>query len=324
MTRRATVALALSAGFLVPAAAHAADPVSLDAKTPVDVSAYGNTLAWLRPSDSKRTHAQLVVRDPDGTVRVVARALPAYTNDLVIGRSSSGASIAIVATVSTHGGIPVRSTPARKGALYSLPLDGSAAPARLPVSKPGTDLAAPGLLRGRLSFAKRESLQGRTRWTVRRGTVRSSFSSILSRGYADSTIPQTTPTAGGRVAYVVSTHDPVSTGASVVLRQLRPGGHSIVLSRTFYGGASDSGFGPLTPSAEGGRLTASRWTVAGAHPHDLSTWALPGGKLVTTAKSAVATEESVPVAGGGAATGTGTATFAPQGTVGGLVLTPAG
>ncbi|WP_026910038.1 hypothetical protein [Patulibacter minatonensis] len=320
--RRVTATLTLAAGLLVPAAAHAApaDPVVLDAKTPLDAAAFGDTIAWLRPLDVRGTHAQLVVREAGAEPRVLAQTLPANVNDLVIGRDATGARVAILATASTRGGIPVRSTPVRKGALYELPLSGDTAPRRLAVSRPGTDLAAPGLLRGRLSFAKRETLREGVRWTLRRGSTTSSTSTLLSRGTADATIPQTTPVARGRVAYVVSTRDRKTTGASVVLRQVRAGHRSTVLGRTDYGGASESGFGPLTPSAEGGRLTASRWTVAGAHVHDLSTWSLPGGSVVSNAKTARAPQWVVPVVG----TGAGTATFEPQGTAQGLTFTPAG
>lgn len=296
----AGVLLAATTAALVPSAAHAADPVVLDPTPPLDVAAYGNTLAWLRPTDAKDTRAQLVVRDAAGTVRVVDQRLPAHANDLAIGLDRPGGTLtAVVATASTKAAVPVRSRPARRGALYRVPLDGSTAPQRLAVSRAGTDLAAPGLLRGRLTFGQRERLSEGTRWTVRVGSITSSRAQRVSRGDVDTAIASTTPAAKGRVAYVTTTRNRTTTGAALALRLLQPGHRSAVVSRTDYGGASESGFGPLTVSAEGGRLTASRWTVAGAHRHDLTTWALPSRRVLSTAKWSPASQRVVPVADGG-------------------------
>jgi hypothetical protein len=294
----AGLALAATALALVPPAAQAADPVVLDAASPRDVAAYGNTLAWLRPDGPDRT--QLVVRDPSGAVRVVDQRLPARVNDLTIGLDRpGGVATAVVATVSTEAGLPVAPRPARRGALYRLPLDGSAAPKRVAVSKPGADLAAPGLLRGRLTFAQRERLAEGTRWTVHTGTLGSGRARRVSRGTVDTRIVSTTPAAKGRLAYVTTTRNRETTGAALALRLLRPGHRSSVVSRTSYGGASESGFGPLTVSSEGGRLTASRWTIAGSHVHDLTTWALPSRRVVDTEKWSPASQKVVPVADGG-------------------------
>lgn len=296
----AGVLLAATTVALTPPAAHAADPVVLDPTPPLDVAAYGNTLAWLRPTDARGTHAQLVVRDAAGTVRVVGQPLPAHANDLTIGLDRPGGALtAVVATASTQAAVPVRTRPARRGVLYRLPLDGSAAPQRLSVSRPGTDLAAPGLLRGRLTFGQRERLSEGTRWTVRLGSLASSRTRLVSRGDDDTAIASTTPAAKGRVAYVTTTRNRTTTGAALALRLLQPGHRSSVVSRTDYGGASESGFGPLTVSAEGGRLTASRWTVAGAHRHDLTTWALPSRRVVSTATWSPAEQRVVPVADAG-------------------------
>lgn len=295
---------ALAAAALAVPGAQASDaappdaPVVLDPTPPIAVSASGADLAWIRPAATRDGRATLVVRDGDGTSRVVGQTLPANVDDLVIGRlHPQGPDVAIVATQSSDSGIPHAGRTARRGTLWSLPLDGSAAPERLAVSKPGTDLASPGLLRGRLSFARRVRLREGVRWTLRRGTASSSVSTLVSRGDADQTIDQTTPVSGGRIAYVTSTRDRVSTGAALQLRLIRPGDHSKVVSRTDYGGASESGFGPLTPSAEGGTLTASRWTVAGSHPHDLTTWTVPGGRVLGTAKSPAASEKVVTLSG---------------------------
>jgi hypothetical protein len=323
-TAGAGLVLAATAVALVPSAAQAADPVVLDAASPRDVAASGTTLAWLRPDGPK--HAQLVVRDPDGTVRVVAQRLPAHVNDLTIGLDRPGGTMtAVVATVSTEAAVPVKTRPARRGVLYRLPLDGSAAPERVAASKPGTDLAAPGLLRGRLTFAQRERLAEGTRWTVHTGTLASSRTRRVSRGTVDTRIASTTPVAKGRLAYVTTTRDRETTGAALALRLLRPGQRSNVVSTTGYGGASESGFGPLTVSPEGGRLTSSRWTVAGAHRHDLTTWALPSRRVVETETWSPASQRVVPVAAGGNARAF-LATFGGPGAKGGvqaLLLQPA-
>jgi hypothetical protein len=296
---------------LVPTAAHAADPVVLDTVTPFDVAASGATVAWLRPdSPDVGAKVQLVVRDAAGAVpRVVAQSLPARTNDLAIGTDAAGKAVAVVATRSSAATHAKKST--LKGALYTLPLDGSAAPKRLPVSKSGTDVVAPGLFRGTLSFARLERAGGEQVWTVRTGKVTGAASKVVTREDAGTTVTQTAPTADRRVAYVTST--PTATGATLDLRLKQPSAAGKRLSHTGFGGASETGFGPLTVSADGEQLAASRWTTAGGHPHDFTVWALPGGKTVSTTKTD-SIDVAVPV---------GTEGIAVTGTEQGLVLRPA-
>lgn len=296
----ATAVTAATAVVAVPGPALAAGPdrVVLDATQPTAIAAAGTTAAWLRPTTSGGTRTQLVVRDgPGAAPRVVEQALPANARQLTLGTDADGTPTAIVTARSEHPYGPVPH-PRRHGyatALYALPLDGSAAPRRLAVSPAGSDVQAAGLSHGRLTFARHERLREGMRWTVRIGSLTSGRSTIASRTDEDVVVSGTTPVADGRVAYATVRLESSSGGGQAELRLLKPGSRSVRLSQSTFGGASDCGFGPLTVSPDGRRLSASRWTIAGAHPHDFSTWSVPAGRLLRTAKSRAGGELAVPV-----------------------------
>lgn len=158
----------------VPGATGHPGETVLDDRPVVDVAVDGDRVAWLRapeaqPSaDRPSVPLELVVRDGDGELpRTISRPLPPGTSGLALGGDARGrATVVLVA----------------RGALYALPADGSRPPWRLPVSRgPGAE-RAPGLWRGRLSFARTTGRGSRSRIQVRRGTLGGTASTVVWDG----------------------------------------------------------------------------------------------------------------------------------------------
>ncbi|WP_157251682.1 hypothetical protein [Patulibacter americanus] len=293
-------ALGVSAAHAAPTPSPAppADAVVLEQR-PIAVSASGATVAWLRRTDATGKRAVLVVRDgPGAAPRVIDRALPTAPVDVAVGTDRAGKAVAVVATANTTTfRTRPSSQPVQRGALYVLPLDGSAAPKRLPVSAPGTDLSAPGLLAGRVSFARLQRTGGKQGWTLHSGTLTGRRSTVEARQAAatslsaTTSIRATTPIRGGGLAYTTATpRERGGAGFTFALRVVRANGRTSVVSRTSFGGSAynETGFGPLTVSPNGARVSAVRGTTG------LHTWSVPSGRSVSTVPTGSDNGKSVP------------------------------
>jgi hypothetical protein len=265
--RRALLVASTVAALALTPVADAATPVALDTTDPLAIAASGGTVAWLRPTNQAGSRAELVVRDgPGATPRVVGQPLPAGARDLALGTDARGTVTAIVATANARR---------TAGVLYRVALDGSRAPSRLPAAGAGTISAAPGLRDVVLSFSRYERLAEGRHWTVRVGSLAGRRTTLVHRGAAGLQIDATVPVVGKRIAFVTDRVNPRDAGHATELRVIRPGSRSVLLSRTSSGGASDAGFGPLTVTPDGRRLTVSRFAYGGGHPTDTTTFALP-------------------------------------------------
>jgi hypothetical protein len=282
-------ALALA---LVPSAASAATPATapraasltaaaasggtiLDATTPVDVAALANVAVWLRPTSAlsrdavPKTSVLVMLPGTAKTPKVLSVAVPSRTDHLTLGTDASGK-----ATV-------VLSTP--KG-LYAAPVSAGTTDPVTPTKVPGTTSkdGAPGLRRGVLTFSRTERVKGRTRSTVRIGSLTSARSTVAWGGATAQTV---TDTALGTARTVVfETFRARDSGVGDTLRMLRPGGTPRTLLTTSIGGASDNGMGRATVSGDGSTVSASRWNDGGGHPNDVNRFALRNGKRLGTTK----------------------------------------
>jgi hypothetical protein len=256
----------------------------------------GANAAWLHAdygqNGGQPTKVTLWVRDAGGKAAQIQQPLPAHTRDLAIGNDAEGRT-----TIVLNAGGTSKSGPTT---LYALPADCSARPKRLRASTPAGAEDSPGLLDGVLSFSRDERTRknGVKHSTVRLGSLTSSRSKLVSDGKRGSGIDQTTPTAGGGVAYVTSRPDDVD--AIYELRVLRPGQASKRLSRTAFGGASAAGFGTLVTTNGGKRLVGTRWEDGGGHPADRTIYAVPSGTRVGAVQKLQPGEQDlgVPVTGG--------------------------
>jgi hypothetical protein len=240
--------------------------VVLDALPPLDVAAYGDALAWLRPvpvaGEANVSHAVLVVRDDEGaSPRVLDVRIPKRTEGVALGTDRRGASMVILSAAA---------------GLYVLPADGTAAPRRLPGTRRSD--GHPGLRNGLLSFARTERVSGRRRSTVRLGALSRRGSRVIWRGAPRTLVEDTAIGAGPTVAF--ETFRGVRHGSVEYVRTIRPGHASRKLLRQPNGELAPAGLGKATVSTDGRRVSATRWASEG-HANDLTTFSLPARRRLS-------------------------------------------